>query len=134
MTATNLNNYIKLNDSQITPITNQSVIPFKEGFRVAITDEGATKVSLEHSTSYGIQNAPFVDYYAVVDTQIPDVSLGYLNTNGMDRMTNSEIVNTNGIKSQTHQGGVFRDQVQIEFGASTGESPETATYTLMENF
>lgn len=130
VTATNLNNYIKLNDTQITPITNESVIPFKEGFKIAITDEGATKVSLEHSTSYGIQNAPFVDYYAVVDTQIPDVSLGYLNTNGMDKMTNSEIINTNGIKSQTHQGGVFRDQVQIEFGASAGESPERATYTL----
>ena len=130
VTATNLNNYIKINDTQITPITNASVKPYKEGFRIAVTNEGATKISLEHSTQKNIQNAPFVDYYTIVDTQIPDINLGYLNTNGLDRMTSGNIVDNNGVKTQTHEGGLFRDQVLIEFGAGEHESPETATYTL----
>ena len=124
-TASNLNNYIKINGTKMTPITDQNVIPFKEGFKIAITDEGKTKVSIEN----GGENI-YTDYYCYVDTQLPDVNLKHLNSNAHDRLQEGSIItNADGSKSQKITGAVYKDQVQINFSASSNESPEYAKLT-----
>jgi len=124
--ATNLNNFIKVNDIKMTPITDQNVIPFKEGFRVAITDEGKTKVSIEN----GKENN-YTDYYCIIDSTIPDVNLVYLNSNGLDKLKENAIqTDSNGRKTQTITGGIFRDKVQVNFSATTNESPEKCFVTF----
>jgi len=125
VTATNLNNFVKINNTKMTPITDQNVIPFNEGFRIAITDEGKTKVSIEN----GKENQ-YTDYNCIVDSTLPDVNLVYLNSNGLDKVKeNAVVTDTNGVKTQTIAGGIFKDQVQVNFGATENESPEKCYVT-----
>ncbi|MDD2564177.1 MAG: hypothetical protein PHU27_08190 [Salinivirgaceae bacterium] len=125
VTASNLNNIVKINDIKMTPITDQNVVPFKEGFRIAITDEGKTKVSIENG-----QENQYTDYTCIIDSTLPDVNLVYLNSNGLDKIKeNAVITDSNGVKSQTITGGIFRDQVQVNFSTNDNESPERCYVT-----
>ncbi|MDD2565094.1 MAG: hypothetical protein PHU27_12845, partial [Salinivirgaceae bacterium] len=124
-TASNLNNFVKINNVKMTPIEDQNVVPFKEGFRIAITDEGSTKVSIEN----GSENQ-YTDYNCIIDSTLPDVNLVYLNSNGLDKIKeNAVTTDSNGVKSQTITGGIFRDQVQVNFSANANESPERCYVT-----
>lgn len=121
-TATNLNNFVKINNNRVTPITNQNVIPFKEGLRIAIAEEGMTKVSIEN----GAENN-YIDYYCVIDSQLPNVNLVYSNPNALDKVKENAVQKDSlGIKSQLITGGIFKDQIQVNFGAIENQSPETA--------
>ena len=125
VTASNLNNFVKVNNVKMTPITDQNVVPFKEGFRIAITDEGKTKVSIENG-----QENQYTDYNCIVDSTLPDVNLVYLNSNGLDKIKENEVTtDSNGVKSQTITSGIFRDQVQVNFSANENESPERCYVT-----
>jgi len=124
-TASNLNNYIKINGTKMTPITDTNVIPFKEGFKIAIVDEGKTKVSIEN----GNENL-YTDYYCYVDSQLPDVNMKYLNSNAHDRLQEGSVTTSDdGSKHQVVSGAMYKDQVQINFSASSSESPEFAKLT-----
>ena len=74
VTASNLNNYVKVNDTRMVPISDKNVLPFKDGFRIAITDEGKTKVSIENTTENN-----YDDYYCFVDSVMPEISFIYSN-------------------------------------------------------
>ena len=125
VTASNLNNYVKVNDTRMVPISDKNVLPFKDGFRIAITDEGKTKVSIENT----IENN-YDDYYCFVDSVMPEISFTYSNTNALSNVKESRIItNTNGAKSQSITGAVFKDQVQINFDYTSIESPEQAFIT-----
>ncbi len=124
--ASNLNNFIKINDVQATPKYGTSVVPFANGHHIEITDDGYTKVAIENGAE-----GRYTTYYCMVDTKLPDVSYTYHNANALDtRKVGSITTNANGSKSQTINEGVFRDQVQVNFSYNSAtESPETATYT-----
>ena len=124
VTASNLNNYVKINDIKKTPIEDADVLPFKDGIKMAITNNGTTKVSIEN----GAENQ-YTDYYCVIDDEMPLITIRYLNDNGCDRIQQGAIyADANGVKHQTVTGGIFRDQVQITFGESA-VAPETGTVT-----
>ena len=125
-TATNLNNFLKVNDTKITPIIDSIAIPYKDGFHIAINQEGKTKVSIEN----GSENR-YEDYYCFVDSTLPDVEFVYDNANAMDKATYSKITtNSQGQKTQEVYAGTFKDKMFVVFGGNDIESPETATYTL----
>lgn len=125
--ATNLNNYVKINDVQATPAYGTSVVPFKDGHHISISNDGITTVAIENG-SEGV----YTTYYCYVDSKLPDVSYTYHNANALDKRVVGAIqTSANGSKSQTIYEGVFRNQVQVNFSYDeTKESPETATYTL----
>ena len=125
--ARNLNNLIKLNDVEVTPQYGTSVVPYKDGHHIEITDEGVTRVQIENGAE-----GRYTSYYCFVDTTLPDISYTYHNTNATDKRKVGNITtNTNGAKSQTIYEGIFKDQVQINFGYDeNSEAPESATYTF----
>ncbi len=127
VTATNLNNYIKINDVTATPKYGTSVVPFADGHHISITNEGITTVAIENG-SEGV----YTTYYCYVDTKLPDVYYTYHNANALNKRVVGAIqTSANGSKSQTIYEGVFRNQVQVNFSYDEGsESPETATYTF----
>lgn len=124
--ASNLNNYIKVNSVEATPQYGTSVAPYKDGHHILISDEGNTKLEIEN----GSENS-YTTYYCFVDTKLPDVSFNYHNTNALDTCNVGSITTgTNGAKTQTTIGAIFKDEVQINFGYNVdSESPESATYT-----
>lgn len=124
--ARNLNNYVKVNDTLATPAYGTSVVPFSDGHHILITDEGYTTVAIENGAE-GV----YTTYYCMVDTKLPDVSFNYHNTNALDTCNVGSITTgTNGAKTQTTIGAIFKDEVQINFGYNAdSESPESATYT-----
>lgn len=125
VTATNLNNYVKIDGSKVTPNVDSRIGAHKEGFKIAITNTGITKVSIEDGAE-----EKYTDYNIYVDEDIPDVNLVYLNTNALSNTKETAVVvDSNGIKSQTVTGAMFKDQVQINFGASANESPERCYVT-----
>ena len=125
--ATNLNNYVKIDDVQATPKYGTSVAPYKDGHHITISNIGRTKVDIEN----GGENE-YTTYYCFVDDKLPDVSYTYHNANALDNRRAGTInTNADGSKSQTIIEGVFKDQVQVNFGYDENtESPETATYTF----
>jgi len=125
--ATNLNNYVKINGVQTTPKYGTSVVPFKDGHHIAISNEGYTLVEIEN----GSENV-YTPYYCFVDTILPDIEYVYHNSNALENRTVGMITtNANGAKSQTIVEGHFKDQVQVNFSVDLSkESPETATYTF----
>lgn len=124
-TASNLNNYIKINGSKVTPISDSRVLPYKEGFRIAIVDNGKTKISLEDGAE-----ERYTDYNCIIDQDIPDVNLVYLNANALSLAKESAVsTDSDGIKSQTVTGAIFKDQLQINFGVTENESPERCYVT-----
>jgi len=124
--ATNLNNYVKVNDVTATPKYGTSVVPFADGHHIGVSEEGITTVAIENGGE-GV----YTTYYCYVDTKLPDVSYTYHNANATDKRVVGAIqTNTNGAKSQTIYEGVFKNQVQVNFEYDeSSESPETATYT-----
>lgn len=128
--ASNLDNYIKINEVQATPTYGTSVAPYKDGHHILISDEGYTKVEIENGSE-----GSYTTYYCFVDTNLPDVSFNYHNTNALDTQKSGSITTgTNGAKTQTTTGAIFRDEVQINFGYNPDtESPESATYTYNGN-
>jgi len=125
--ATNLNNYVKINDVQATPAYGTSVVPFKDGHHISISDTGLTTVAIENGAE-GV----YTTYYCYIDSQLPDVSYTYHNVNATTKRVVGAIqTNANGAKSQTIYEGIFKDQVQVNFGYNeSSESPESATYTF----
>ena len=125
--ATNLNNFIKLNGVQATPTYGSTVAPYKDGHHISISDEGYTFVEIENGGE-----KVYTPYYCFVDTKLPDVSYTYHNGNALDtRKVGTITTGSTGAKTQTINEGVFKDEVQVNFGYdSATESPETATYTL----
>lgn len=125
--ATNLNNYVKIDDVQATPQYGTSVAPYKDGHHITISNIGKTKVDIEN----GGENI-YATYYCFIDDKLPDVSYTYHNANALDNRRAGTInTNADGSKSQTIIEGVFKDQVQVNFGYDENtESPETATYTF----
>ena len=127
VTATNLNNYIKINDVTATPKYGTSVVPFADGHHISVSSEGITTVAIENGSE-----GSYTTYYCYVDTKLPDVSYTYHNANALNKRVVGAIqTSANGSKSQTIYEGVFRNQVQVNFSYDeTKESPETATYTF----
>lgn len=125
--ATNLNNYVKVNDVQATPQYGTDVVPFADGHHITISSSGRTKVDIENGGE-----GSYTTYYCFVDTTLPDVSYTYHNANALNnRVVGNITTDSVGAKSQTINEGVFKDQVQVNFGYNSAtESPETATYTL----
>ncbi len=128
--ATNLNNYIKVDDVQATSYYGTDIVPFKDGHHINITKDGFTKVDIENG-----KEGSYTTYYCVVDTTLPDVGYTYHNANAL---TNRKVGNittaANGAKSQTIIEGVFKDQVQVHFGYDENkEAPESATYIYKGN-
>ncbi len=122
VTASNLNNYVRVNDTRMVPISDKNVLPFKDGFRIAITNEGKTKVSIENTKENN-----YDDYYCFVDTIMPEISFTYSNTNALSNIKESRVATgENGAKSQSITDAVFKDQVQINFDYTNSESPEQA--------
>lgn len=126
VTATNLNNYVKINDVQATSKYGTSVVPYREGHRIYLQDN-LTKVDIEN----GAENV-YTTYYCFVDSTLPDVSYTYHNANALtNRKVGTITTDTTGAKSQTIIEGVFKDQVQVNFAYDPNtEAPETATYTF----
>lgn len=124
--VTNLNNYVKIDDVQATPVYGSQVAPYKDGHHITISNNGKTKVDIEN----GSENS-YTTYYCFVDTTLPDVSYTYSNSNAQNTRKAGNInTNADGAKSQTIIEGVFKDQVQVNFGYDEDtESPESATYT-----
>ena len=125
--ATNLNNYVKVNDVQATSQYGTDVVPFADGHHITISDVGRTKIDIENGGE-----GSYTTYYCFVDTTLPDISYTYHNANALNnRVVGNIVTDSLGAKSQTINEGVFKDQVQINFGYNEGtEAPETATYTL----
>ncbi len=122
--ASNLNNFVKVNGVQATPKAGTDVVPFKDGHHISISNEGITTIEIEN----GAENV-YTPYYCFVDTKLPDVSYSYHNANATDLRRVGGITTTaSGAKQQSIYEGVFRDQVQVNFGTAENESPETATY------
>ena len=124
--ATNLNNYVKVNDVQATPKYGTSVVPFRDGHHIYLTDEGYTKVDIED----GAENV-YTTYYCFIDSKLPDIAYTYHNANALtNRKVGTITTGINGAKSQTINEGVFKDQVQVNFSYDENtEAPESATYT-----
>ena len=124
--ATNLNNYVKVNDVQATPQYGSSVVPFADGHHITISDNGITTIAIENGGE-----GSYTTYYCFVDTTLPDVSYTYHNSNALtNRKVGSITTDSKGAKSQTITEGVFKDQVQVNFSYNADkETPETATYT-----
>ncbi len=124
--ATNLNNYVKIDDVQATPQYGTSVAPYKDGHHITISNIGKTKVDIEN----GGENI-YATYYCFIDDKLPDVSYTYHNANALDNRRAGTInTNADGSKSQNIIEGVFRDQVQVNYGYDEDtESPELATYS-----
>jgi hypothetical protein len=123
--ATNLNNYIKINDVKATPKYGTSVVPFADGHHITISDEGITTVDIEDGSE-----GSYTTYYCIVDSELPTIDFTYYNSNATtNRKTGTIKTNSNGSKSQTIYEGVFRNQVQLNYSYSEEESPESATYT-----
>ena len=125
--ARNLNNLIKINEVEVTPQYGTSVVPYKDGHHIEITDEGVTRVQIEEGAE-----GRYTSYYCFVDTTLPDVSYTFHNSNATEKRKVGNITtNNNGAKSQTIYEGIFKDQVQINFDYDENvESPETATCTF----
>lgn len=122
--ATNLNNYIKYNGVQATPASGTDIVPYKDGHHISISKEGITKIEIENGAE-GL----YTPYYCFVDTKLPDISYSYHNANATELRRVGAITTTaSGAKQQSIYEGVFRDQVQVNFGTIEGECPETATY------
>lgn len=130
VTASNLNNYVKVNGEMQTPLESGNCLPYKDGLKMAILTEGITSISLESG-----RESNYEDYYCVVDSMIPDVTFNYLNVGATRNFTKSQIKTdaTTLAKSQTCTGAIFQDQVQILFGTDGSESPETAYLTYKGN-
>lgn len=124
--ARNLNNLLKVNDVEVTPQYGTTVVPYKDGHHIEITDEGVTKVQIERDAE-----GRYTTYYCFVDTTLPDLSYTYHNENAIEkRQVGNIYTNSNGSKSQTVYEGIFKDQVQVNFDYDEDiESPETATCT-----
>lgn len=124
--ATNLNNYVKINDVQATSQYGTSIVPFADGHHITIDESGFTKVAIENGSE-----GAYTTYYCVVDTTLPDVSYVYHNANALtNRKVGTITTDSSGAKFQTITEGVFKDQVQVNFSYNADtESPETATYT-----
>lgn len=121
----NLNNYVKVNDTKMTPNVDANVNAYYDGFHVGIVNNGKTKVSIEDGAK-----EIYTDYNCIVDQDIPDVNLVYLNANALDLAKESSVsTDSDGIKSQTLSGAIFKDQLQINFGATENESPERCYVT-----
>ncbi len=122
--ATNLNNYVKYNGVKATPKSGTDVSPFKDGLHINIMNEGITTIEVENGAE-GL----YTPYYCFVDTKLPDVSYSYHNANATElRRVGAISTSANGAKTQSIYEGVFKDQVQVNFGTNENESPETATY------
>jgi len=123
--AQNLNNYVKINDVIATPKYGTSVVPFKDGHHIDIT-ENKTKVDIENGG-----DGVYTTYYCFIDDQVPDVSYTYHNSNALsNRRVMGLTTDTSGAKTQTIYEGIFKDQVQVNFSYNPDtEAPETATYT-----
>ena len=121
----NLNNYVKVNDTKMTPNVDANVNAYYDGFHVGIVNNGKTKVSIEDGAK-----EIYTDYNCIVDQDIPDVNLVYLNANALDLAKESAVsTDSDGIKSQTLSGAIFKDQLQINFGVTENESPERCYVT-----
>ena len=125
--ARNLNNLIKINEVEVTPQYGTSVVPYKDGHHIEITDEGVTRVQIEEGAE-----GRYTSYYCFVDTTLPDVSYTFHNSNATEKRKVGNITtNNSGAKSQTIYEGIFKDQVQINFDYDENvESPEIATCTF----
>lgn len=121
--ARNLNNYIKYNGVQATPKSGTDVVPYKDGHHINILDEGITTIEIENGAE-----SFYTPYYCFVDTKLPDISFSYHNANATElRRVGSVVTSSNGAKSQSIYEGIFKDQVQVNFGTNENEAPETAT-------
>ena len=121
----NLNNYVKVNGTKMTPNVDANVNAYYDGFHIGIVNNGKTKVSIEDGAK-----EIYTDYNCIVDQDIPDVNLVYLNANALDLAKESSVsTGSDGIKSQTLSGAIFKDQLQINFGATENESPERCYVT-----
>ena len=127
--ARNLNNFIKINEVKATSQYGTSVVPYKDGHHISITDN-FTKVEIEN----GAENT-YTTYYCFIDNTLPDVSYNYLNANALsNRKVGTITTDTSGAKSQTIYEGIFKDQVQVNFSYDEStEAPESATYTYNGN-
>ena len=127
--AKNLNNYIKLNDVLATSQYGTSVVPYKDGHHIYLTDN-FTKIEIEN----GAENT-YTTYSCFIDNTLPDISYNYLNSNALDnRKVGTISTDTTGAKSQTIYEGLFKDQVQVNFSYDENtEAPESATYTYNGN-
>lgn len=128
--ARNLNNLLKVNDVEVTSQYGTSVVPYKDGHHISISEEGLTKVQIENGAE-----GRYTTYYCIIDETLPDVNYTFHNANALEkRVVGNIITNSNGSKSQTIYEGIFKDQVQINFGYDENtESPEIATCTFNEN-
>lgn len=128
--ATNLNNLLKVNDVETSPKYGTSVVPYKDGHHISISEEGLTKVQIENGAE-----GRYTTYYCFIDETLPDINYTFYNANALEkRVVGNIITNSNGSKSQTIYEGIFKDQVQINFGYDENtESPEFATCTFNGN-
>lgn len=128
--ATNLNNLLKVNDVETSPKYGTSVVPYKDGHHISISEEGLTKVQIENGAE-----GRYTTYYCFIDETLPDINYTFHNANALEkRVVGNIITNSNGSKSQTIYEGIFKDQVQINFGYDENtESPEFATCTFNGN-
>lgn len=128
--ARNLNNLLKVNDVEVTSQYGTSVVPYKDGHHISISEEGLTKVQIENGAE-----GRYTTYYCFIDETLPDVNYTFHNANALEkRVVGNIITNSNGSKSQTIYEGIFKDQVQINFGYDENtESPEFATCTFNGN-
>lgn len=121
--ASNLNNYVKINDILATSQYGTSVAPYKDGHHILIEDEGYTKVDIE----YGAENV-YKTFYCFVDTKLPEVTYVYHNENALDnRKVENITTDSKGAKTQTITEGIFRDEVQVNFTYTENEAPLVAT-------
>ena len=127
VTSSNLNNYTKVNGLKQIPIESSNCLPYADGLKMAIINEGVTTVEIEDGAE-----GKYTTYYCVLDSMIPDVTFNYENTNAIDNFSKGSIITdpTTLAKSQLITGGKFKDQVQIVFGADDTESPEKAYLTF----
>ena len=128
--ATNLNNLLKVNDVETSPKYGTSVVPYKDGHHISISEEGLTKVQIENGAE-----GRYTTYYCFIDETLPDINYTFHNANALEkRVVGNIITNSNSSKSQTIYEGIFKDQVQINFGYDENtESPEFATCTFNGN-
>lgn len=128
--ARNLNNLLKVNDVEVTSQYGTSVVPYKDGHHISISEEGLTKVQIENGAE-----GRYTTYYCFIDETLPDINYTFHNANALEkRVVGNIITNSNGSKSQTIYEGIFKDQVQINFGYDENtESPEFATCTFNGN-